>query len=222
MTKRVLMLVEGQTEEIFVKTVLAPAFHDREIYIVPTLLVTKRVKSGTNFKGGVTSFSNFEKDLSNLLPDSSAIITTLLDYYGLPNDFPGMTSMPKSGTPIEKVCHVEQAIFHHFDSPKNFMPFLALHEFEAWLFSSPVELPRAMTDMNAQAVFESVRAAVKTPEDINNSPESAPSKRIAKLFPAYKKILHGPIVAQRIGLEKIRKECPHFNEWIHKLENINS
>jgi hypothetical protein len=59
---------------------------------------------------------------------------------------------------------------------------------------------------------------VTTPEEINERPEFAPSKRIIDLFPAYKKTLHGPTTAARIGLETIRNECPHFNEWMNKLE----
>ena len=52
MSKRVLILVEGQTEERFVKDVLGPAFWAKELFFHPTLLVTKRVKDGPNFKGG--------------------------------------------------------------------------------------------------------------------------------------------------------------------------
>jgi hypothetical protein len=69
-----------------------------------------------------------------------------------------------------------------------------------------------------QKEFEAIRASVATPEEINERPELAPSKRIANLFPAYRKALHGPITAQRIGLKQIRSECPHFNDWMTKLE----
>ncbi|HYM59599.1 MAG TPA: DUF4276 family protein, partial [Thermoanaerobaculia bacterium] len=144
MSKRALILVEGQTEERFVKDVLAPAFWPRGLFFVPTLLVTKRVKSGPNFKGGVTSFARFQNDTRRLLNSSGgALVTTLLDYYGLPSDFPGMKTRP-NGTPQQRVSHVEQAIRQHFGSPHHFIPFLALHEFEAWLFASPDALPRVM------------------------------------------------------------------------------
>jgi hypothetical protein len=72
--------------------------------------------------------------------------------------------------------------------------------------------------MSKQKRFEAIRASVATPEEIDEGPESAPSKRIADLFPAYRKALHGPTTAARIGLDQIRKECPHFNEWLKKLE----
>ncbi len=218
MSKRVLILVEGQTEERFVKDVLAPAFLDRGLYFFPTILVTKRVKSGPDFKGGVTSFGKFQRDAQKLLNSASnALVTTLLDYYGLPTDFPGMDSRP-IGPPIDRVTHVEQAILTRFGSPRNFLPFLALHEFEAWLFASPEELPELMIEKNKQAQFEAIRAGFQTPEEINERPQFAPSKRIETLFPAYKKTLHGPTAARRIGLDRIRSECPHFASWLNELE----
>jgi hypothetical protein len=219
MSKRVLILVEGQTEERFVKDVLGPAFFDRELFFHATILVTKRVKGGSNFKGGVTNFAKFKNDAQRLLNSAGgALVTTMLDYYRLPLDFPGMKSRPEHGTPLQRVTHVEAAIAKNFNSPPNFEPFLALHEFEAWLFSSMTELPRALTESRKQKEFQAIRASVATPEEINERPEFAPSKRIADLFPAYKKTLHGPTIAARIGLDQIRKECPHLNDWMNTLE----
>jgi hypothetical protein len=219
MSKRLLILVEGQTEERFVKDVLGPAFFDHDLFFHATILVTKRVKDGPNFKGGVTNFAKFKNDAQRLLNSAGdALVTTMLDYYRLPLDFPGMSSRPAHGTSIQRVTHVENAIAKHFNSPTNFVPFLVLHEFEAWLFSSLTELPRALTETRKQKDFEAIRATVATPEEINERPEFAPSKQISNLFPSYKKTLHGPTTAARIGLEQIRKECPHFNDWMSKLE----
>lgn len=219
MSKRVLILVEGQTEERFVKDVLAPHFYARQLFFFPTILVTKRVKDGPNFKGGVTSFAKFQNDARRLLNTAGdALVTTLLDYYRLPSDFPGMESRPANGTPLQRVTHVETAIAQDFDSLPNLLPFFVLHEFEALLFSSAEELPRALYGASKQTEFAAIRARVTTPEEINERPEHAPSKRIEAMFPAYKKTLHGPTIAARIGLEQIRSECPHFNDWMNKLE----
>jgi uncharacterized protein DUF4276 len=219
MSKRVLILVEGQTEERFTKDVLAPAFWDKDLFFYATILVTKRVKDGPSFKGGVTNFAKFRNDVQRLLDSAGdALVTTMLDYYRLPADFPGMQSRPPNGTPLQRVIHVETAIAEHFGALTYFLPFLALHEFEAWLFSSPTELPRAMTEPQKQPLFNAVRASVATPEEINERPQFAPSKQIESIFPAYKKTLHGPTTAARIGLERIRAECPHFHDWLRKLE----
>jgi hypothetical protein len=214
----VLILVEGQTEERFVKDVLGPAFWEKELFFHVTILVTKRVKAGPNFKGGVTNFARFQNDTRRLLASAGgALVTMMLDYYALPLTFPGMNTRPQ-GTAVRRVTHVERAIAEHFGSPQNFVPFLALHEFEAWLFSSPDELPRVMTESWKQAQFAAICSSAPTPEEINERPQFAPSKRIEALFPAYKKTLHGPTAATRIGLDRIRAQCPHFDGWIRRLE----
>ncbi|WP_158100861.1 DUF4276 family protein [Variovorax sp. JS1663] len=213
-----LILVEGQTEERFVKDVLAPFFEPSELFVTPVVLVTKRIKDGPNFKGGVTHFAKFESDLRRLLRDSDALVTTMLDYYGLPADFPGMSTRPVAGSPWDRVRHIEMAVDQHFGNPDNLRTFLALHEFEAWLFADTGVLPDVMAAKDLEPALAAIRAGVDTPEHINEAPQTAPSKRIEGLFPAYRKRLHGPNTAQRIGIERIRQECPHFSRWVAELE----
>lgn len=141
----------------------------------------------------------------------------MLDYYRLPGEFPGMSTRPR-GSPLVRVRHVEAAIRTHFGAPRYFEPYLALHEFEALLFSSSEELPRAMTQPESTKLFTDIIEQFATPEDINERPEYSPSKRIEALFPGYRKTLHGPLVSERIGLDLLRVKCPHFNEWCMKLE----
>jgi len=215
--KRALILVEGFTEERFVKDVLQEHFWAMSLHLAPTLLVTKRVKDGPHFKGGVSNFKKFENDVRRLLHGAgNALVTTFLDYDGLPGDFPGMNTRPATG-PVARVTHVEQAIAAHFGGPQSLIPYLSLHEFEALLFSSPDELPRTMTEVEKQAQFAAIRVAHATPEQIDET--DWPSHRILALFQAYRKPLHGPIAAKRIGLDQLRAECPHFDEWIGKLEH---
>ena len=221
MSIRVLILVEGQTEQQFVKDVLVPEFYGRQIYFRPTMLVTRRVKAGASFKGGVTNYAKFRNDAKRLLNSAGdALVTTMLDYYRLPLDFPGMSTRPINGTPLDRVIHVEKAIARDLGEPSNFIPFLALHEFEAWLFSSPDVLPQLFSSSKKHLEFQAIRASVATPEAINERPELAPSKRIANLFPSYRKTLHGPTTAARIGLARIRTECPHFNDWISRFDTL--
>jgi Domain of unknown function (DUF4276) len=212
------MLVEGQTEERFVKDVLCPVFEPRGVFLFPTILTTKVVKSGPDFKGGVTNYAKLRADLSKLLSDTGAVVTTMIDYYGLPEDTPGMANRPPAPA-IHRVRHVELAIYHDFGSPRHFMPFLALHEFEALLFADH-EITAAVIPAREKADELLAAAGGLAPEDINENRETAPSKRLKQVFPSFKKTLHGPTAAKRIGLEAIRARCPHFDSWITRLEQF--
>lgn len=217
--KRVLVLAEGETEERFIKDVLREHFWVLGLDLAPTLLTTKKVKSGASFRGGLTGFGKFENDARRLLGSSGgAIVTTMLDFYRLPEDFPGMSTRPAGG-PLIRVRHVETAMAAHFGSPKNFLPYLSLHEFEALLFASDDALPSVLMVPAKTREFAAIRTGFITPEDINERPGHAPSNRIQALFPAYRKRLHGPMIARRIGLARLREDCPHFAHWITTLES---
>jgi len=220
-SRRVLILVEGQTEERFVKDILAPLFLADQLYLEAILLTTKRAKNGMKFGGGVTSFAKIERDIKRLIHGSGdALVTTLIDYYGLPKDFPGMIAVDRHASALASVIHLEDALAKHFSYPKNFLPFLFLHEFEALLFSNVDVLPEILTMPEKSDAFSAIRHAFTTPEDINNHPNTAPSKRILKLFPSYRKTLHGPHAVKRIGLATIQAECPHFAAWMNQLRSL--
>jgi hypothetical protein len=215
--KRAYIIVEGQTEERFVKDILGPHLEQLSLYLKPIIVTTKVVKDGPNFKGGLCNFTKFQRDVRKLLHGSGgALVTTMVDYYALPVDFPGMDSKPMHLSPVERVTHLENALSDHFMPHQNFMPFVALHEFEAWLFTDAVTLPSVMSLPNANLEFKQI--ALLAPEDINDHPDTAPSKRLKRLYPNYRKTLHGPIALGLIGLPAIRARCPHFSQWLGQLE----
>jgi hypothetical protein len=179
------------------------------------------VKSGPDFKGGIVSYGKVINDLKRLLGDTSAaMVTTMLDYFELPNDFPGKQTVP-SGTGHQKVTHLEAAfekdIGHH-----RFLPYLSLHEFEALLFVSPKhiveQIPGLKSSINQELL--KIKSAFYTPEEIDD--EEPPSYRLKALISKYQKTLFGPIIAEAIGIERIRNECPHFDEWVKKLESLTT
>jgi hypothetical protein len=97
-----------------------------------------------------------------------------------------------------------------------------VHEFEALLFVKP-EAFGDWTD--SQGLVDSLVAIARahtTPEHINDSPETAPSKRITRLMPGYEKPFHGPLIAAEIGLDLLRQACPHFNSWLQSLEELTA
>ncbi len=211
--KRILILVEGQTEEKFVKDIMNPVFDQRGLFLTPIIIRTKEVKAGPNFKGGVNSYTTIKKDAYRLLKDSDAVIvTTMFDFYRLPSDFPDWNN---NGSCYDKVQSAEKAFALDINHNK-FIPYLQLHEFEGLLFSAPEEISDAFGGME-KPILQSIRNKFSTPEEINQGEETHPSKRLLNLFPRYNKPVFGSLIAGRTGMERIRSACPHFNEWISKL-----
>lgn len=65
-----------------------------------------------------------------------------------------------------------------------------------------------------------IRNQFNSPEEIDDNPNTSPSKRILGIFPGYQKVFDGPLIVGKIGLQKIRDECVHFNDWVTKLETL--
>ena len=216
---KVLMLLEGQTEATFVTELLAPHLAAKGVYPAPKLVTTKRMKSGPDFKGGVFSYGKVKNDIRRLVQDTSATaVTTLLDFYGLPSDFPGMETLLAHSC-YDQVAYLEQQF--QLDIPHHkFRPYLALHEFEAMLFAAPDKIARSFPEAHIELEVRAIREQFASPEEIDNDPTTAPSKRLEKLLPAYQKPLDGPLVLLEIGLEQIRAECRHFNDWLTWLERL--
>ena len=208
------ILVEGRSEKQFINTLLAPFFRETEIFLRPTVMLSRANPKGPDFKGGVTHYASFRRQLRSLLRHPSALVTTLIDFYGLPNDFPGMRNRP-AGEPIAQFQHAPNAIQLDLGNPRNFLPFLMLHAFEAILFASPTALPALMQAAARQRKdFAAICRQFPTPEALNASPSGSPSRRIFNLFPDFAKPIHGEAAFTTLGLEPIRNACPHLRAWL--------
>ncbi|MBI3919992.1 MAG: DUF4276 family protein [Armatimonadetes bacterium] len=219
--KRVLMLVEGQTEERFVKDVLQPHLLTWGVYAEPKIIATRRIKSGGQFKGGITQFRKVEDDLRRLLGDTgAAMVTTVFDYYKFPKDFTGWEDVT-ARQPAQRVDQLEQAMERYFNHPR-FHSYFMLHEYEALLFTSPETIAKTLNEPARGQELQSIRDACSGPEKINEGEETHPSRRLENLFPGYRKPLHGPLIIGRIGLNQVRASCPHFNDWLCALEALGT
>ncbi len=217
---RAYVLVEGQTEETFIKRVLGPHLAAANVFLTPILAATKRVKEGRKFKGGVTRYESVRKDLVRLLNDrAAAAVTTMIDYYGLPEDFPGLAALPAGASCYQRVVFLEEALRSDFDHPR-FRPYLSLHEFEALLLTAPLEIGGVLLETSAMEELAREVCSFPSPEEIDDGPYTHPAARILKQAPAYRKALHGPLVVERIGLPALRRSCPHFNAWVTWLESL--
>jgi len=231
---RLFVLVEGQTEESFVKEVLGPHLLQHGfVDVAPRLLGNARAKAR---RGGITKWPKARQDiLKRLKEDPSVCVTTFIDYYALPekkgDGWPGRaeSSALVSADAAAKANHVEAAISADISKkmkgnlhPHRFVPFVMMHEFEALLFSDCNGFAKGTCQPELGSAFQAIRDAFSTPEDINDHKETAPSKRVEGLIPGYQKPLLGNLAALEIGLEVMVSQCPHFAGWVAKLEAIGS
>jgi hypothetical protein len=214
--KRVYVMVEGQTEETFVREVLYDHFLRIGIYIEAILVETKK-----GFKGGLVSYAKIKPQIIRQCREKqSAWVTTLFDLYGLPNDFPAKNDNAYAGlaTGQQKAQYLQTALAQDINE-RNFIPNLLVHEFEALLFSNVQPFADWTDDKTVQAL-QKIADAKSTPEDINDSPQTAPSKRILQLMPEYDKVVQGTLIASDIGLDEIRAKCAHFDGWVQSLTRL--
>lgn len=219
---RVIALVEGPTEEKFVRELLAPDLGAVGVGIVATTYGRPRLQ------GGVPSWSKAAREIIKLLKqDTTRYVTTMFDYYGMPRDWPERKAATGRAHG-EKAEMVEQGMRDSIAASSDvdslslqFIPYVQMHEFEALLFSEPQTLAGVVSRLAHPSgigrELGRIAAAFRTPEEIDDHPATAPSKRILALAPDYQKAIDGNIAASRIGAETMRRECPHFESWLIRL-----
>jgi len=217
---RIHVLVEGQTEETFANNVLLPHLMQRQVYLYP------RQVGKPGHRGGIGEYQRARQDILNTLKqDVDAFCTTMFDYYGMPGTWPER-EVAKQKPFVEKPVTIEQAILtdvvsalgQSFDACR-FIPYVQMHEFEALLFSDPKLLAEGL-ELPDDSEVQHIRGQFQSPEEINDSQETAPSKRILQLNSGYSKVTDGVLISQKIGLATMRSQCAHFHEWIQRLEAL--
>lgn len=225
--KRVLALVEGQTEEQFVNHILNPYLRAKEIFLTAVILKSKRVVDGPDFRGGMIPYPRVKKQILELLSDCAAVaVTTMFDYYGLNEDFPGMDAIndlpPSCYSRIELLETRLRGDIGDF----RFIPNLVLHEFESLLFSSPAQIVDTVIDNRSSGYVKALEELVSikdrfgNPEMINNNRDTCPNRRISRAIKAYDKVVYGVLIAEDVGIETMKTECRHFREWLEHIEKL--
>lgn len=213
------VVVEGPSEQLFVEGVLAPWLALHGIYACASRVGKPGHKGGNRYPIARLDMLNYLKQRKDTL------VSCMFDFYGMQDDWPGRESA-NSKNHDTKPRIVERAILDDIsvdfaDAEHRLIPYVQMHEFEALLFTCPESLSTALGDQRAKEQFQSIRDAFATPEHINDSRETAPSKRICGVFneygKKYRKTFHGSLAANEIDVELIRAECPHFSEWIASL-----
>jgi hypothetical protein len=215
---RVNIICEGPTESRFISDVLAPYFWHSEIYLTPMLLGVP------GHKGGRVNYTRVQKDiLLQLKQDANVYCSTMFDLYGLKTGFPG-TVPPPGFAGAQKAVHIENAVLQDIASivpglrtEERLIPYLQVHEYEGLLFSDTTAFAVALGRASLAAQLANIRSLFATPEDINDDPNNTPSKRVAGVYSQYNKVIEGTLAAQRIGVNRMLAECPHFRNWIDRL-----
>ena len=211
--RRLYIYCEGPTEESFINTTLYPYLQNAGVAAIPIVCETKRT-AAKKYKGGVSDYNKIKKELTAICKQhSNEIVTTMFDYYGLPENTPGYATA--SGNIYAKAQHIEAAVEADLGSMRNLFFNLTVHEFEGLLFTDTSAFSY-ITDGTAVAKLQEIKDSFDSPEHINNSSETAPSKRIEEIIPGYSKVLDGTKLAERIGIDNISAQCQHFGKWISR------
>ena len=218
----VMVLVEGPTEQRFIKSLLAPYMFEKGVFLTPIILD----KPGE--KGGDVKFARAQNDIEKHLKQRrDTSVTLMVDYYGIRGDWPGYAESKKEPTHTQKAETMNkataEAVGHLFGAQvatSGFIPYVSMHEMECLYFSDPAVLAEKL-GVN-QSMVDAILRECGEPEKINDNCQTAPSKRLESLSSRFKKTSTGIAIAEAVGIEKMRAACPIFDGWLKTLENLKN
>lgn len=210
--KRLYIIVEGQTEQEFVKEQIALYLRQQGIYEVTAILIHTS-RSG---RGGFVNYQHLKNDAKRLLssPKNDFVVSMFVDFFRCP-EVPLKERWSGKTNHLDQIMEMEKCIYEDINDTR-FIPYIQLHEFEALLFTSNDGFLAFLSEEQAKKT-QQIIASYDNPEDINTTPEGAPSKRLLAIKDDYDKVIEGNLIALEIGFLKIMEKCPHFRAWIEKL-----
>lgn len=209
-------VVEGHTEEAFVRELLRPyLFQVAGIHTITPI----KISTSRGFKGGFVNYQHLRNDIIKLLNQQQDIlVTTFVDFFRMPTSMPNYKNCLKKKDVNAQIFCLEQHLIKDINN-QRFIPYIQKHEFESLLFSALEGY-----EFYEENIINSIQKIIlqyPNPEDINNHPTTAPSKRLQLIFEQhqekYSKTIDGIDIAELIGLEIMLQRCPHFRNWIKKL-----
>ncbi|MCH8569409.1 MAG: DUF4276 family protein [Balneolales bacterium] len=226
--KKLFMVVEGETEERFCRRILAPHFGSFGIKVYAQQWITNERLGAA---GGGNSFDPIERHIRRILKaadirqEDDVWVTTMMDLYGFPRRGKSVYTheVAQLSSGRQKIELLEMKMSERIGD-ERFIPYVQLHEFETLILCEPLALLSYFTEKE-EAIYR-LRREIKgiPPEDINETPDGAPSKRIMQKIPRFRKqkATAGLVVTREIGLGKMRRKCPHFDRWLQKLEGLEN
>ena len=190
---RVAISVEGATERDFCNKILSKYFLSKNIQITPI-----------NIKGNV-SVDRAVGEINRMI-NNFDYVTTFYDLYGFKKNELAKTEL-------------EKKLSNEINNSK-FFPYIQQYEFEALLFSDlqAFNIVDVVSESDVKKLGDILINFNGIPENINNSKDTAPSKRIKNIITRYDKVRDGVAIAEKIGLEQILQQCLLFAAWIKKIE----
>jgi hypothetical protein len=225
--KRLYLTVEGQTEAAFATKILVPHLAAFNVFLNPPRFTgLHRRRRGRIPQGGLlNTFAHALADMQTWLKEdksAEARFSMMVDLYSLPNDFPGYAAGITKPTGKAKADALQQSLAQLIGDPR-FIPYLQCHEFEALVLADPERIG-TLYDVPKAEIESLCRdcGAFATPEEVNLGPHSHPKYRIEQKVQGYDENVAGPLLAEDIGLATLRVRCPHFGEWLTRLEQLDA
>ncbi len=212
----IVIVVEGQTEEEFVNVSLRPWFNSLGIYDVRAICII----TSKTAKGGNSNYEKLKNDVTRYLKqEQDILVTSFVDFFRLPTNFPNYAEAKKITDVLKKVSFLEESLAKDINSAR-FIPYIQLHEFEALLFTDVrgfQNIPK-VNESHLKQVLKIIEN-YPNPELINDSPQTAPSKRLEQIIPRYGKlkVLYGNNIIKDNSFSAILQKCPRFKNWIQTL-----
>lgn len=211
--KRFIIIVEGQTEaEFFNEVVTKKYLIGKGIYNPVTPII---IQTSKGHKGGFVNFEHLRNDVQRHLKsdDKELRVSTFVDFFRCPSNFPGSSDPIYDQSHLARVKHMENC-FAEMIGDKRFVPYIQLHEFEALLFASNNGFETYYSEEISQQT-NSIIQQFQNPEDINTTPQGAPSKRLLSIYPKYEKVIDGNLCALEVGVSAMVEKCPRFASWLN-------
>ena len=215
--KRLEIVVEGQSEREFVQNVLAPYLQKRGV-IESYNVVSIVVRTNSNSRGGMTKYSHLRRDIMNCLKSKNdeLVVSMMVDYFRMPSNLRETLGIATNDNHIKDAENIEQAILDDIGDSR-FIPYVQLHEFEALLFAAKEGFTYCYGDDPRCMDLFTIVDRYDNPEEINSSPDGAPSKRMLAIIPEYDKVMDGNTIIMQNGMESILRRCPRFHNWVEKI-----
>lgn len=219
------VIVEGSSEENFIKKILAPYFANKNIFLYAECVITGKNNNGKVCKGGGNSYQLYKNHITarikQFLPRQNYYFTTMIDFYALPTDFQKLEESKSINQKYEQINFLEES-FKSDIGYDNFIPYIQLHEFETLLFCDTQAIVEHYFDIEHEKLYDIINQDIKDYDNIemiNSSEHNAPSKRLDRYTNGEycnTKVSSSFSILKNIDIKILKEKCKHFNSWLFK------